>query len=296
MKKLLIVLLFIPIVTYSTEKADSLKSWNFGGLAALNFSQVSLTNWAAGGRSSTSGVALFNVFGNYKKDNLSWENNLDMGYGLLKEQNNDAVKSNDKFDFNSKFGLKKSETLFYSTLFNFKTQFAPGYKYPKQTDAVPISRFLAPGYLTLSIGIDYKPNKIVSLFVSPLTGKMTIVNDQYLSDTGAFGVDPGKMIRMEVGSFAKLELKTEMMKNVSLDTKIDLFSNYLHNPENIDVNWDLLINMKINDYLSANLITNLIYDDDIKIAVDKNNDGILESNGPRVQFKEMFGLGLSLKF
>lgn len=294
MKKFLFVLMLIPLSVFSQEKADSIKSWNFGGLASLSFSQVSLTNWAAGGRSSSSGVAIFNVFGNYKRNNLSWENSLDMGYGLLKEQDNEVIKSNDKLDFNSKFGLKQNEKLYYSTLFNFKTQFAPGYKYPNTTDA--ISRFLAPAYMTLSAGIDYKPNKALSFLISPLTGKTTIVTDQNLSDIGAFGVDQGKKMRMEFGSFFKMELKTEIMKNVSLNSKLDLFSNYLHNPGNIDINWDLLVNMKINDYLSANLITNLIYDDDIKIAVDKNNDGIIESRGPRVQFKEMFGLGLSLKF
>lgn len=294
MKKFLFVLMLIPLSVFSQEKTDSIKSWNFGGLASLSFSQVSLTNWAAGGRSSSSGVAIFNVFGNYKNNNLGWENSLDMGYGLLKEQDNEVIKSNDKLDFNSKFGLKQNEKLYYSTLFNFKTQFAPGYKYPNTTD--PISRFLAPAYMTLSVGIDYKPNKALSFLISPLTGKTTIVTDQNLSDIGAFGVDPGKRMRMEFGSFFKMDLKTEIMKNVSLNSKLDLFSNYLHNPGNIDINWDLLVNMKINDYLSANLITNLIYDDDIKIAVDKNNDAIIESRGPRVQFKEMFGLGLSLKF
>lgn len=294
MKKYFVILLMIPFALYSQEKADTIKSWNFGGLASFNFSQVSLTNWAAGGRSSTSGIALFNVFGNYKKDNLIWENSLDMGYGLLKEQDNEVIKSNDKIDLNSKFGVKKTEKLYLSTLFNFKTQFAPGYKYPNTTDA--ISRFMAPAYMTLSVGIDYKPNKLWSFVVSPLTGKMTIVSDTDLSEAGAFGVDPGKKVRMEVGSFMKVELKTDVMKNVSLHSKLDLFSNYLNNPENIDVNWDLLVNMKINDFLSANLITNLIYDDDIKIAIDENNDGVIEGRGPRVQFKEMFGLGLSLKF
>lgn len=285
MKKYLFLLMIFPFSVYSAEKADSIKSWNFGGLASFNFSQVSLTNWAAGGRSSSSGVALFNVFGNYKKDKISWENSLDMGYGLLKEQDNAAVKSNDKLDFNSKFGIMKTEKIYYSVLVNFKTQFAPGYKYPNTDDA--ISRFLAPAYLTLSAGIDYKPTKQLSILISPLTGKMTFVNDNDLSAAGAFGVDPGKKVRSEFGSFFKMELKTDIMKNVSLESKLDLFSNYFHNPGNIDVNWNMLINMKVNDYLSANLITNLIYDDDIKVSEDK---------GPRVQFKEMFGVGLNLKF
>lgn len=282
---LLVLCLVFPLSSFTAEKADSIKTWDFGGMASFSFSQVSLTNWAAGGKSSSSGVALFNGYGNYKKDKLSWENNLEMGYGLLKEQDNEAVKSNDKLDFSSKLGIKETEKLYYSTLFNFRTQFAPGYKYPNTTDA--ISRFLAPAYLTLSVGIDYKPSKQFSVLISPLTGKMTVVNDDALSASGSFGVEKGKTIRSEMGSFVKMELKTELMKNVSLQSKMDLFSNYLNNPANIDVNWDVLINMKINDYLSANLITNLIYDDDIKAGA-----GI----GPKVQFKEMFGVGLSLKF
>jgi len=234
MKKFLIILLLLPLALYSSENADSVKVWTFGGLTTFNFSQVSLSNWAAGGRSSSSGVALFNVFGNYKKDLISWENNLDLGYGLLKEQDNSMVKSNDKFDFNSKFGVKESDKFFYSALFSFKTQFAPGYKYPNTTDA--ISRFMAPGYLSLSFGIDYKPAKILSVFVSPLSGKMTIVTDNVLSGMGAFGVDPGKNVRYEVGSFVKVELKADIMKNVNLGTKVDFFSNYLKKPGNVDVN------------------------------------------------------------
>jgi hypothetical protein len=294
MKKILFVFLLLPTVLFSQEKADTIKFWKFGGLASINLSQVSLTNWAAGGQSSSSGVTLFNLNGNYKKDNLSWENTIDLGYGLLKENSDDVVKTNDKLDLISKFGVKKTEKLYISVLFNFKTQFAPGYKDPNTTDI--ISKFLAPAYLTLSPGIDYKPNKYLSFLISPVTGKMTIVNDDSLSASGSFGVDPGEKVRYEIGSFAKLELKTDLMKNVRLNTKIDLFSNYLHNPQNIDVNWDLMINMKINDFLSANLITNLIYDDDIKIDVDKNGDGIIEASRPRIQFKEMFGVGLSLKF
>jgi len=294
MKKILFILLMIPLFIFSQEKTDTIKSWHVGGLASLNFSQISLTNWSAGGQSSTSGVGIFNVFGNYKKDNLIWDNSLDMRYGLLKEQSNDMVKSDDKFELNSKFGVKKTEHLYYSTLFNFKTQFAPGYKYPNTTDA--ISRFLAPAYMILSLGVDYKPSKALSFFISPLTGKMTIVSDNILSAQGAFGVDAGKKVRLDVGSYFRAEIKTDLMKNVSLNSKVDLFSSYLRNPENIVVNWDLLINMKINDYLSANLITNLIYDDNIKTPTGNIINGIVQMSGPRVQFKEMFGLGLNLKF
>ena len=99
-----------------------------------------------------------------------------------------------------------------------------------------------------------------------------------------------------MGAFAKAQLKQEIVKNVSLETKIDLFSNYFDNPGNIDIHWDVLLNMKINDFLSANLITNLIYDDDVDIQIDKDDDGIAEEVGARVQFKELFGIGLCVNF
>jgi hypothetical protein len=284
----------MPFLVVAQEKTDSLKFWKVGGNTSLNFSQVSLTNWAAGGVSSASGVALFKIFGNYNKNKVNWENSLDLGFGLLKEQDKDAIKSEDKIELNSKYGIKQSEKWNISTLFNFKTQFADGYKHPNTTNK--ISAFMAPAYTSLSVGFDYKPNKAISLLLSPLSGKMTIVNDDELSAIGAYGLEPGDRIRYEIGSFLKLEVKTEIMKNVTLNSKIDLFSNYLNHPENIDINWDLAINMKINDFLSANLTTNLIYDDDIKIPTDDNNDGTIDSNGPKVQFKEMFGLGINLKF
>ena len=288
MKQVLLLLLILPIIGYS--QTDSTKVWKFGGTASVNFSQVSLTNWAAGGKSSASGTFLFNTFANYTKDKISWENTLDAGYGLMKEGDSQSVKTDDKIDFSSKVGLKSKGKIFYTVLFNFRTQMAPGYNYPDREKA--ISNFMAPGYFTLAIGADYKPNDHFSLFLSPLTGKMTIVSDDSLSVAGAFGVDPGKKSRSELGAFLKTHFKTEVVKNVSLETKLDLFSNYLDKPQNIDVHWDVLINMKINDYLSANLNTNLIYDDNIKIA-DNTEGGRAV---PRVQFKELFGVGLNLKF
>lgn len=294
MKKLLILLMVLPLVGFSQAESDSTKVWKFGGNASINFSQVSLSNWAAGGKSSASGTFLFNSFANYQKGKISWENSLDLGYGLMKEEDSQSVKTDDKIDFSSKFGLKGKGKIFYSALFNFRTQMADGFKYPDRDNR--ISTFMAPGYFTLALGADYKPNDKFSLFVSPVTGKMTVVTDDVLSDEGAFGVDPGKKSRGEMGAFLKTQFKTTVVENVSLETKLDLFSNYLDTPQNIDIHWDILLNMKINDYLSANLITNLIYDDDVSIAIDKDGDGVIDEKGPRVQFKELFGVGLSFKF
>ncbi len=293
MRIVLLILSIVPLFTYAQAPVDSTKLWKTGGVFTVNFSQVSLTNWAAGGKSSASGVFMVNSFANYKKDNISWDNTIDLSYGFLKEKEKTLVKSDDKIDVNSKLGIKASEFWNYSGLVNFKSQFAPGYNYPNTDD--PISRFMAPGYLNLALGMDYKREKI-SVFMSPFTGKFTFVTDNDLSDQGSFGVDPGKKVRSEIGAFVKFEGKTDIMKNVSLQTKLDLFSNYANNPQNIDINWNMLINMKVNEYLSANLVSNLIYDDDVSISVDDDGDGVADRSGPRIQFMEMFGVGLSFKF
>ena len=293
MKKLMVLLFALPFFAVGQTPADS-TYWTKGGIVSFNFSQVSLTNWVAGGKSSASGTLLVNLFGKYQKDKVAWENTLDLGYGILKEEDARFIKSDDKIDFSSKFGYQSTGKLYYSALFNFRSQFTNGYKYPDRDN--PISKFLAPGYFTLALGMDYKPSDHFSLFLSPLTGKLTMVTDDALSQAGAFGVDPGKKSRWEMGAYLKTAVKYEIMKNVNFESKFDIFSNYLDQPQNMDIHWDVFINMKVNEYLSANLNTNLIYDNDIKIPTDKNNDGVIDETGPRVQFKELFGVGLNVKF
>jgi len=300
MKRLttLIFILFCVALVNAQEKTEDPKLWKKAGDFSINFSQVSFSNWAAGGKNSVSGVALFNYSANYAKDRMSWDNSLNMGYGLLKEQSRDLVKSEDKLEINSKVGYKMTESgkWFLSGLTNFRTQFADGFNYTNKDNPERISTFLAPAYLTLAAGFDYKPSDKFSLFMSPLSGKFTFVADQELADAGAFGVDPGKKSRAEMGGTLKAELKFAVAKNVDAVTNLGLFSNYLKNPQNIDVNWDFRLNMKVNKYLSANLLTNLIYDDDIKVPIDRNDDGIIDGTGRRIQLKQLFGAGLSLKF
>lgn len=286
MKKILLVLFLIPAIAYAQEEKDS--TWIIGGNMNLNFSQVSLTNWAAGGNSSGTGVLMLNLSGNYKKDNVSWDNSADLRLGFLKEGDNDLRKSDDNIDINSKLGISANERWLYSLFLNFKSQFAEGYNYPDKENL--ISKFMAPGYLSMGLGMDYKVEKM-SLLLAPVSGKFTFVLDDDLADEGAFGVDPGKKTRSELGASVKFNYKTDLVKNVTFETNLDLFSNYLNNPENIDIDWKVLINMKVNDFLSANLVTQLIYDDDVKIL-----DPDTGHSAPRTQFMEMFGAGLTFKF
>lgn len=293
MKKLVIISIFLfsASILMAQDAEAPASNWKKGGDFTLTFSQVSFSNWAAGGKNSVSGVSLFNYSANYAKERLNWDNSINLGYGLLKEGSNDFIKSEDKLDLSSKFGYKMSEQgkWFYSGLFNFRSQFANGYKYPDTQNK--ISTFLAPAYITLALGADFKPTDNFSLFLSPLGSKFTIVTDDVLSAAGAFGVDPGKKFRAEMGGSLKSELKFPIVENVDAHTVLGLFSNYLKDPQNIDVNWDFRVNMKINKFLSANIVTNMIYDHDILIPLD--NQG---NKGRRVQWKQLFGAGLSFKF
>ena len=284
-----------------SQSADTIKGWKRGGIVSLSLSQTSLTNWASGGQSSLSVNGIFSAFANYKSSKTAWDNSLDLGYGLLKEgKNSSPRKTDDKIEFLSKYGRLAFKNFYYAALLSFKTQMSPGYNYPN--DSVKISGFFAPAYLLGALGMDFKPDAYFSAFFAPVTGKFTIVKDKVLSDQGAFGVDTGKMFKGEFGGYlrviySKNDFKNELLKNISFTTKIDLFSNWLDKPQNIVVNWETLIIMKVNKYISVNFNTQLIYDDKIKIKVDRNNDGILDAiPGPRIQFKEILGVGISYKF
>jgi hypothetical protein len=291
MKKLYILgasLLLSSLWAYAQDDPAPAGPWKNGGKFSLNFSQTSLTNWAAGGQNAISFNSFFNYFADFTKGKSLWENRLDLAYGLTKEGKADFRKNDDKIDFSSKYGRQATKTLYYAALYNFKTQFDNGYNYPN--DSVIISKFLAPAYTSIGAGLDWKPKEYISVYISPVTGRWVIVNDDELSGQGAFGVEKGKKVKTEVGAAARIEFMKDLIKNVNLKTKLELFSNYLEHPENVDVYWDVMIVMTINKWLSASLNTTLAYDDNIRI-MDK--DGNI---GPRTQFKEIFGVGFTYGF
>lgn len=295
------------------KKADTIADgWRTGGVFGANFSQVSLNNWAAGGQNSISLNSILSLFAHYKKGKNNWDNYLDLGYGIVKQgKEADFIKSDDKIEFTSKYGRKAAKNLYYAGLLNFRSQFDEGFNFPN--DSLKISDFMAPGYFLGAIGMDYK-RKNLTFFVSPITAKVTVVNDQTLANQGAFGVEgaefdnnglitkEGERVRSEVGGYLRMMYNRTLVENVKFSTNLALFSNYTNNPENIDVNWDVLISMKVNKYISATVSSSLIYDDDVDIQV-LNDDGSpklgSEGNpivGPRTQFKYTIGVGLSYSF
>ncbi len=299
-KSIIAFILFVLIAGFQPalngQAADTTLGWHKSGVFSLNMAQASFTNWAAGGQNSVALNGLINLAANLKNEKSAWDNALTIGYGKMLQKGNDLgwVKTDDRIDFQSKYGQKASEKWFYSGLMSFRTQMDNGYNYPDTENK--ISDLLAPAYLLFSLGMDYKPNPQFSVFLSPLTSKNTIVMDEALSAIGAFGVDPGKKFRPELGAYANIAYKKdEIVKNVNFLTKLDLFTNYLKNPQNIDISWEALLVMKVNEFISATVNTHLLYDDDILIKIDEGNEGE-PVMGKRAQFKEVIGVGFTYKF
>ena len=287
-------------------------SWKKGGFFSASLSQTQYNNWAGGGENSLAINGLLNVFENYKIGKTSWENSLDLGYGLVKLSDNPMRKSDDKIELNSKYGRQAKGKFFYSGLLNFKSQFAPGYNYPDDTNA--ISKFLAPAYLTVAIGMDYKPTDYFSVFLSPATGKFTFVNDQDIADKGLYGNEAahfdsatntlvhGEKSRAEFGASLNSKFQKDIFKNVNLLAKLNLFDNYTIEDAskrwNIDVNFEGLLTLKVNKFLSASISVNVVYDDDVLIPLYADVSGIKTQTGTgkRTQVKDIIGVGLAYKF
>tara|TARA_B100000508_G_scaffold135364_2_gene127096 strand:- start:2906 stop:3835 length:930 start_codon:yes stop_codon:yes gene_type:complete len=309
MKRTLLILVFglcVATTAIAQSDADTNKAWKFGGIFNLAISQTGMVNWTAGGENTVSGTVLFKYSADYAKDKWIWDNDMVIGYGGLIKGNSPWEKTDDRIEITTKLGKEAKKNWYYTAFINFRTQMLDGYKLPD--DSTLISTWMAPGYVTAGIGMEYKPNKFFYVNISPIASKFTIVANQDLADFGAYGVEKaeydtnnvrtkaGLQYRYEFGGNITLQFKKEIVKNVELDTKLNFFSNYLENPQNIDVNWDLMLNMKVNKWLSASISTNLIYDHDIDVPLDRDDDGVDDGFGPRTQFKEVIGVGLNMTF
>lgn len=284
--------LFCAITIHAQDSVKKDTVWEFGGQFMFTVSQASFSDWAAGGENSRSGSGRIGTFANYVKNNVAWENSLVLAYGIAKQGDQNKRKSDDQIELNSKFGYKASKKWNYAIDFNAKTQFDDGYTY-SDVDSIPdtkVSEFMAPFYLNLALGADYKPNKNTSVFLSPLNAKVTYVkNDDYAA---RFSIDSGKTVNSSLGAIAKFKFEKELIKNVNFLTKLDVFADYkdLNGLDDIDYNWEVVVSMKVYKLLSINFNTHLIWDKDVQF---ENPDGTLES---RLQFKEIFGAGLAYKF
>jgi len=264
------------------------KIWRAGGSFGLNVGQGSQSNWAGGGDdfsfTANSALTLFLI---HRDPRHSWENNLSANFGYINTTSLGSRKNDDRFDFLSKYGFSLNKRFNLATLVNFRSQFLNGYTYPNNVKTFA-SSFLSPAYLVVSQGMDYKPNKDFSFFLSPVTSRWVFVSDTAISAKVDYGVKPGHTSINQNGAFATLGYQKSFNKYFAYKARLDLFSNYKKNPQNIDVFVTNTLSAKIAKILAFSWNVDMIYDDDVRIF-GKND------TSPALQFKSIFGVGLQMK-
>lgn len=309
---LILVCSFSANARFSKDSLEVKKvksNWTKNNSASMFFTENAFINWNAGGNNSIAGILKLQFIRNFKNDHTVWNSEMKANYGLNKQSERELRKSDDLFEINSTFGYRKdtASAWYTSAKFNFKTQFTNGYNYPENT--TPKSKIFAPAYLYLGVGSEYtsKKNKL-KLYVSPITNKTTYVLDYTLSNQGAFGVTKatydddgnilteGDKVKMEFGTLLSGEWEKLVMENIKMTNKFSLYSDYFNNFGNVDFDWELSFDLKINKFIKANVGSHIIYDDDIKTTSDVDSDGNTEIEGPKIQLKQLLGVGLSYSF
>lgn len=291
-------LLFISaqgrLVAQETPVVDSVEKgpWTTGGSVAVNFNQVALSNWSGGGENTVTVGGLIGLMAHMDDGKGHWANDLELGYGLTKIGDADLRKSNDKLTFVSKYDYNATTTLFYSGLVDFRTQMTDGFDYgtiDSLGEPKKISELLAPGYLSVGLGMTWKPTASFEILVAPISNRLIIVLDDQLSAAGAFGVDPGRKLESELGATSRLKFAKEIFENVSYDSKLNLFAPY-ENFTTVVVTWENLLNLRVNDFLTTSISLEVRYDEAVDITRD---DGTV---GPATQVKEALSVGVGYSF
>lgn len=287
------IIFFTSIISLNAQDStnDTIPHWTSKGIATLLFNQSNFSNWTAGGENNMSGNISVNYDINYKKDNWTWDNKIMASYGLVKTNNSPfEKKTDDRLELNSIIGKQASAKWSYSAFINFRTQITKGYNYGKNEDGAEIrsqfTDFMSPGYLTFGPGMLYVKDSNLKINIAPLTSKMTFVNGKYTNDAdyvggSYFGIDKNKTMRYELGFYTSVLYKLELMPNVSAENILNLYSNYLEDPQNVDIDYTLNIVLKINKYLSTNMAFQAIYDDNAFRGL---------------QTRQVFGVGVNYNF
>lgn len=292
---LLVVTAMTSAVT-AQEEPQTDRNWTITGENTFMINQSSFSNWSAGGINSFAGNLVFNYGFNYKKNKWNWDNKLIAAYGQSKQKSLGWRKNDDRLVLNSLVGYQAAEKWLYTFFADFNTQFTDGYQYDNDNNRTRISGLLAPAYLSFGPGIAFKESDNLRLNLSPAAMRLIIVGDDELAAAGAFGVDPGEHLRTEFGASLDAFYKTELMENISLENSLKLYSNYLENPKNVDVDYTLNLFLKVNEYISVNGGVQLIYDDDTLIPREENGTIVPGSARPALQVRQVLGAGITYKF
>jgi hypothetical protein len=260
MKKLLFISLFVSVFSFGQEaQIDTTKHWTRKGTFTFLANQSSFSNWLAGGQNNFAGNINVNYDFNYKNGDWNWDNKWIVSYGLSKIKGADTQKTDDRIEINSLLGKKATGEWFYSVFFNFKTQMDTGLD--PETQTVKLSHFFSPAYFQLGPGMLWKKSDNLKVNIAPATTKMIIVHDHFTEFGPSFGVEQGETSRFEFGASISGYYKFKIMENVTIENIANLYSNYLDDPQNVDLDYQLNLVMKINKYLTTNFSFQTIYDD-----------------------------------
>lgn len=287
--KLIFTVSILCTALIASAQEDSTKLWTIKGENTLLLNQSSFTNWASGGVNAFAANLSLNYDFNYKNGKWSWDNKVIAAYGQTFQKETDWRKNDDRFMINSLLGYEASEKWFYTFFMNFNTQFANGYDYSGDERKF-ISAAFAPAYLSFGPGFAFKESDNFKVNVSPAAARMIFVNDQVLADAGQFGVDPGKKSRFEFGASLDAYYKVNIMENIAFENMLKLYSNYLEDPQNIDVDYTANLFMTVNRFITVNAGVQLIYDDNTMLT--KKDERV----GPGIQVKQILGAGVTYKF
>lgn len=299
---------FSQIIEIDTVKVVS--PWTNKNIIAFDVNEIAFVNWSQGGTSSISGLLNGTFTRNYADKNIKWGNELLVRYGMNKQDGVEFRKTDDALQYNSAFGYR-ADTItnwYYSAKLSFSTQFTNGYSYPNTEK--PISKPFSPAYTFLGVGAEYaSKDKSFTAYISPLTLKNTLVMDQDLANSGAFGVKGGiydeitqellvrgENHKTELGFLVSSNFKTEIFENIMLENRLILYSDYINNFGNIDVDWKLQLDLKVNKYVRANIGTHIVYDDDIKTKETVGEEEEEVTRGAKIQLKQILGIGVVYEF
>jgi len=261
-----------------TEENAETTAWTRSGTFTFLLNQSAFENWAAGGVSSVSGTVGVNYDINYLKGDWSWDNKIIASFGITKIKEEDVKKTDDRLEWNSVIGKKAKGYWFYSAFLNFKTQFTDDL----DSDTEGPTKFLSPGYLQIGPGMLWKKSENLKVNIAPATSKLIVVDKNLtLPDAAYFGVEEGKSTRFEFGASVGAYYKFDLMKNISMENTLNLYSNYLEDPQNVDLDYTMNLVMNINKYISTTLAYQTIYDDNAF-------EGL--------QTRQVFGLGVNYNF
>jgi hypothetical protein len=285
-KKLCVVLLLLNQNAFSQEvkkvqedkKKDSIpKKWNTTTKLAFILNQSTFSNWVAGGTNTVAGNINVNYEFNYKRKRWNWDNKITSAYGLSYVDKQGVRKTDDRLEYNSLLGYKSTKDWFFSFYNNLKTQFTRGYDYTK-TPQLAISDFFSPAYLSFGPGMLWKKSENKFVNIAPSSSRFTFVSPEF---SGKYGVDEGKTSNFGLGFNLSSYYKVSLTETLTMENILALYADYLDNPQNIDVDYQINFLVKISKYFSTNLGFHTIIDDNAS---------------SKIQFKQLFGLGVNYVF